>query len=88
MNFPLSWPVEKEQSKSIPNYWQLLDIAAADNSNQQRKEVYAMINNYEVPEVVEMGKAQDVILGQGKLLPIVPESPGQPDRDVDMNDDE
>jgi hypothetical protein len=47
-----------------------------------------MNNNYEGPEVVEMGKAQDVILGQGKLLPIVPESPGEPERDIDMNDDE
>ena len=46
------------------------------------------MNNYEVPEVVEMGKAQDVILGLGKLLQIVFDSPSQPDRDPDMNDDE
>lgn len=47
-----------------------------------------MINNYEVPEVVEMGRAQDVILGQGKLNPVVPESPGEPLRDTEMGDDE
>jgi len=47
-----------------------------------------MTNNYEVPEVVEMGRAQDVILGQGKLNPVLPESPGEFWRDTEMGDDE
>lgn len=47
-----------------------------------------MINNYEVPEVFEMGRAQDVILELGKLNPILPDSPGQPDFDPEMGDDE
>jgi hypothetical protein len=46
-----------------------------------------MTNNYEASEVVEMGRAQDVILGSSKLVPVVPESPGQL-RESDMADDE
>ena len=46
-----------------------------------------MINNYEVPEVVEIGRAQDLILGDSKADPVYPDSPGQPLRD-DMTDDE
>lgn len=48
-----------------------------------------MINNYEVPEVVEMGRAQDVILGSSKFVLIFDDSPFQPDqRETDMADDE
>lgn len=46
-----------------------------------------MINNYEVPEVVEMGRAQDVILGNSKFEQIFPDSPNQPDRDTLMDDE-
>ena len=46
-----------------------------------------MINNYEVPEVVEMGRAQDVILGGTKFTPIFPDSPSELERD-EMVDDE
>lgn len=45
------------------------------------------MNNYEVPEVVEIGRAQDVILGTNKLVQVFPDSPNQPDRE-DMTDDE
>lgn len=65
------------------------DIAAADDGNDLRKEENtAMINNYEVPEVVEMGRAQDVILGSSKLVEIFPDSADQDWRETDMADDE
>ena len=47
-----------------------------------------MINNYEVPEVVEVGRAQDVILGSCKLCPIFPDGSGQPYRQMEQEDDE
>ena len=47
-----------------------------------------MTNNYEIPEVVEMGRAQDLILGSSKLVPIVPDSVNQTFRQSDMADDE
>jgi|GEM_PF-1414202 hypothetical protein len=47
-----------------------------------------MINHYEVPEVVEVGRAQDVILGSSKLVPIFPDSPDQEWRETEMADDE
>ena len=46
-----------------------------------------MSNKYEVPEVFEMGRPQDVILGSTKL-PIFPESPAQCFRETEMVDDE
>ena len=46
-----------------------------------------MINNYEVPEVLEVGRAQDVILGANKLVPVYPDSVDQ-DRREQMEDDE
>jgi len=46
-----------------------------------------MINNYEVPEVIELGRAQDAILGDSKVEPFFPDSPGEPERDT-MIDDE
>ena len=46
-----------------------------------------MINHYEVAEIVEIGRAQDVILGTNKLNQIIPDSPDQPPRD-DLADDE
>ena len=47
-----------------------------------------MNNNYELPEVIEMGRAQDLILGSSKLVPIVLDSPAQDRRQTDMADDE
>ena len=47
-----------------------------------------MINDYEVPEVVEMGRAQDVILGSSKLIPIFPDSPFQCFRENEIADDD
>ena len=47
-----------------------------------------MINNYEVPEVVEVGRAQDVILGSSKLVPIYADGVGQPFRESEQEDDE
>jgi len=46
-----------------------------------------MINNYEVAEVMEVGKAHDVILGSEKVQPIFDDSPFQILRD-EMQDDE
>lgn len=47
-----------------------------------------MTNNYEVPEVVEMGRAQDVILGSSKLVELFPDSADQDWRETEMSDDE
>jgi hypothetical protein len=66
----------------------LLDIAAADDRNDKERRNTVMINNYEVPEVVEMGRAQDVILGSSKLVEIFPDSADQDWRETDMADDE
>lgn len=46
-----------------------------------------MINHYEVAEIVEIGRAQDVILGSSKVLEIFDDGPVQPRRD-DTADDE
>lgn len=47
-----------------------------------------MTNNYEVPEVIEIGRAQDVILGSSKLVQIFNDSPSQLRRQTEMQDDE
>jgi hypothetical protein len=47
-----------------------------------------MTNTYEVAEVMEIGRAQDVILGTSKVLQIVDDSPSQLLRDPDMSDDD
>jgi len=47
-----------------------------------------MINNYEVAEIVEVGKAHEVILGSSKLLPVVDDSPFQNFRENEMAEDE
>lgn len=47
-----------------------------------------MTNNYEVPEVVEVGRAQDVILGASKLVQIFLDSVSQERREFDIEDDE
>lgn len=47
-----------------------------------------MINNYEVPDIVEIGRAQDVILGSLKDPPLFDESPLQLYRGEEMADDE
>ena len=47
-----------------------------------------MINNYEVPEVLEVGRAQDVILGSSKIPQIFDDSPDQGWRETEMADDE
>jgi hypothetical protein len=47
-----------------------------------------MLNNYEVAEVVEVGKAHDVILGSSKLIENVPDSPSEDYRESIVLDDE
>ena len=47
-----------------------------------------MKNNYEVPEVLEVGRAQDLILGSSKLWQVFDDSPGQFFRETEMADDE
>jgi len=46
-----------------------------------------MTNHYEIAEIVEIGRAQDVILGESKIEPNFPDSPNQPDRDTLMDDE-
>lgn len=46
------------------------------------------MNKYEMAEVVEIGRAHDVILGSSKLVPIVDDSPEQGFRETEMADDE
>ncbi len=47
-----------------------------------------MNNNYEIAEIVEIGKAKDVILGGTKEVPIYDDSPGEGFRQTVMEDDE
>ena len=47
-----------------------------------------MSNNYEVPEVVEIGTARDLILGTDKSFPFVPDGTSQERRTQQMSDDE
>ena len=47
-----------------------------------------MTNHYEVAEIVEIGRAQDVILGSSKLLPLFADSPLQDWRETEQADDE
>ena len=46
------------------------------------------MNNYEVAEIVEIGRAHDVILGSSKLIPVVFDGTGQPERQTEEEDDE
>lgn len=52
-----------------------------------RKEESVM-NNYETPEVTEIGRAQDVILGSTKEINLVDDGSGQPKRLSEEQDDE
>jgi hypothetical protein len=47
-----------------------------------------MSNNYEVAEIIEIGKAQDVILGSSKERPLVDDSPIQVFREFEEAEDE
>lgn len=47
-----------------------------------------MLNDYEVAEIVEIGKAHDVILGNPKLNPVIDESPVQEWRDPFSTEDD
>jgi hypothetical protein len=47
-----------------------------------------MNNNYEVAEIVEIGKAHEVILGSSKEWPYFPDSPAQGFRETTMLEDE
>jgi hypothetical protein len=47
-----------------------------------------MNNNYEVAEIVEIGKAHDVILGSTKLVERVDDSPLQGLRETPVEEDE
>lgn len=48
-----------------------------------------MANNYEVPEMVDIGSASELILGFVKTIPIFDESVNQPKAFLDvMSDDE
>lgn len=47
-----------------------------------------MNNNYEVAEIVEIGRAQDVILGVNKLIPDEFDGQSNPRRQADVQEDE
>jgi len=47
-----------------------------------------MTNRYEIADIVEIGRAQDVILGSSKLVPLYPDSPEQGERETETADDE
>ena len=47
-----------------------------------------MINHYEVADIIGVSRAQDVILGSSKLVPIYPDSPDQGERETETADDE
>ena len=47
-----------------------------------------MSNNYELAEIVEIGRAQDVILGSSKLVNLEDDGAGVPKRQFEEEDDE
>ena len=47
-----------------------------------------MTNHYEVAEIVEIGRPQDVILGSSKLVENYPDSTDQDWREFETADDE
>ncbi len=47
-----------------------------------------MINHYETAEIVEIGRAQDVILGSSMWVEIYPDSADQDFRETETADDE
>ena len=47
-----------------------------------------MTNRYETAEIVEIGRAQDVILGSSKLVENFPDSTDQDWREFETADDE
>lgn len=47
-----------------------------------------MTNHYEVAEIVEIGRAQDVILGSSKLVEVYPDSTDQDWQEFETADDE
>ena len=47
-----------------------------------------MKNCYEVPEVIEIGNARNLIFGSGKFTTLFDDGPGQPKRDGPVEDDE
>jgi len=53
-----------------------------------RKENGSMNNIYEGAEIVEIGKAHDVILGGSKEVQVFSDSPEQGLRETPMQDDE
>jgi hypothetical protein len=62
--------------------------AALPSGKPEERRNTTMMNNYEVPEVLEVGRAQDVILGSSKLVPIFDDSPDQSFRETEMAEDE
>lgn len=46
-----------------------------------------MINHYETPEVVEMGRAQDVIFGEKVLAGTRDPETGEPDYDIVLDEE-
>jgi hypothetical protein len=66
----------------------LRDTATDFALHNPRKGGSIMTNRYEIPEVIEIGRAQDLILGSGKDLPIYDDSPVQDRRTDVMADDE
>ena len=46
------------------------------------------MNNYEVAEIIEIGKAHDVILGTSKTVETFEDSPLQGKREFPIEDDE
>jgi hypothetical protein len=46
------------------------------------------VNNYEAPEVADVGEAHDVILGSLKIETIYDDGVGQPKRSDPMEEDE
>jgi len=47
-----------------------------------------MINHYEVAEIVEIGRARDLILGSSKIPQIFDDSPHQELRETETADDD
>lgn len=68
--------------------WKTTSSSPIKQVNSERKEEGPMNNNYEVAEIVEIGKAHNVILGSSKDVLIFDDSPEQGYRETPVEEDE
>ena len=75
----------RERLKRIHN--DVMNAISVDREHYKKGDS-PMNNNYEVAEVVEIGKAHNVILGSSKLVEVFDDSPEQGLRETPMQEDD